>query len=839
MNYGRFFRLNQSLSKVVDGVAIYDYVELPAYFGLSEENLMSPQYPVSVTITSNSVQFRLHYSVYKVEKENTVYGYSVEEIRAKNDGSTDGMKMAHMEEVIFELPYKNDATDRLAEIIKELYYSKFPQRIANNKDNQRNSSGGRFLEQLIRSRFPSGDERKKDKSVNQLKKELYESLQKAVDTLPSYSTLWLMDLMSERNGGEESIDLYEKSEKKDIVGFLRKLLLDFLFDIKHSDVFQNSRYYDQMYSGLMSDFYFAALMHKCEYYYYRRLINDKINDKDHPYDSKSIFVLYAEELSRAEDLWVKDIMSPLAEENFDYFKSKEKKERYSKKGNSDRTIWPSWFADPEEEMRRVCFTLKREVNGEVKRHICNVDILIELLDIDTFQKDENADPLLISSISRQCHNNKKLISQWFLKRYDFKDVFHFHLFKYASQFIFVLLGLTLLVFLGDSLFYFPSLRNVVSSIDAYLNGVLCVVAFVNLCYWFFLCYTNKISRNTSDLIEQRKKTIRRRVIGVAIVFVVLSLLLVLLRETEGFGIGLIIVIVGFLFYYLRKVRNWSEVKYQTEEGLQHIMSNLHLLLPRLVASITAAWLTMTMGFDLFVAFFDDTPHTFLILFLVTILLFFVMYEVNKSAPYSNAWGKVWRSLELILISYTISLLIGFVVIDFLGLKYLERGGFVGEGKFVEQYVKAGGYNGLRYKDAYKNNDSDAGKQGAMDRRQKDSKNEGDSHAGDSLKTANDSIRQLMANVDSLLRMVIRMDTVEKDTEIYYRKQVAQLDSVYHTTDSGKVYKNYALMEKKKFKGGLEIFILRDFLIMFSFIAMFMGIFIQLIIFGDNKQMTEL
>ena len=39
--------------------------------------------------------------------------------------------------------------------------------------------------------------------------------------------------------------------------------------------------------------------------------------------------------------------------------------------------------------------------------------------------------------------------------------------------------------------------------------------------------------------------------------------------------------------------------------------------------------------------------------------------------------------------------------------------------------------------------------------------------------------------------------------------------------------------------GTDIFILRDFLIMFAFIAMFTGIFIQLIIFGDNKQMTEL
>ena len=68
MNYGRYFRLNQALSKVVDGVAIYDYVDLPAYFGPSEENPMSPKYPITVTITSETVCFRLHYSAFKLDK---------------------------------------------------------------------------------------------------------------------------------------------------------------------------------------------------------------------------------------------------------------------------------------------------------------------------------------------------------------------------------------------------------------------------------------------------------------------------------------------------------------------------------------------------------------------------------------------------------------------------------------------------------------------------------------------------------------------------------------------------------------------------------------------------
>ena len=69
MNYGRYFRLNQTLSKVVSGVAIYDYVDLPAYFGPSVDNPMSPKYPISVTVTSETICFRLHYSAFKIEKK--------------------------------------------------------------------------------------------------------------------------------------------------------------------------------------------------------------------------------------------------------------------------------------------------------------------------------------------------------------------------------------------------------------------------------------------------------------------------------------------------------------------------------------------------------------------------------------------------------------------------------------------------------------------------------------------------------------------------------------------------------------------------------------------------
>ena len=73
-------------------------------------------------------------------------------------------------------------------------------------------------------------------------------MREALDKLPSYSSLWLMDLIK-GEGKDQYVDVFEKGigiEKgdndRDIVGFLRKLILDFMFDLKHSDIFQSLLY---------------------------------------------------------------------------------------------------------------------------------------------------------------------------------------------------------------------------------------------------------------------------------------------------------------------------------------------------------------------------------------------------------------------------------------------------------------------------------------------------------------------------------------------------------------------------------------------------------------------
>jgi len=809
MNYGRYFRLNQSISKVVDGVAIYDYVDLPAYFGPSVDNPMSPKYPISVTVTSDSVLFRLHYGAYKLEKKEKLgsillgsekvlltdedkrniysndfprYAYDINDLNEKslakvgNRGLTD-VGLAHMEEVILELPFTDIITGKLSQTLKKIYITTFPQVVDINT-----SMGGRYLEQLIRKRYPPIIHNKSRIEGNRLENQLYVELRKVSDDTASYSTLWLMDLYK-----KGIIDIYDNDEGEHIIGFLRKLLLDFMFDLKHSDVFQNSVHYQKMYSGLMSDFYFSALMHKCEYYYYRKITSKAIEDNDRVDETiskkhnkeriekgkKNIASLYANELIKAEDLWIQDIMNPQAEKDFEHKNPgrhdllRDIFEYYSFKQ------WPSWFAEPEEEMRRVCFTMK-DKTGE--GHICNADTLIEYLDVE-YQKEYS--PSLFQ-MSKTRDDNREKISRWFLKRYDFNDVMHLHFFKWSN--IAFLLVTTFFLF---SMFGWNEWITRISGFTRSCKDILILPAFFLLCLilihniilseddialiinrWkdVFSKKVNFKLKNSNTLQRVRiKLTWKRFVANVFYVLTFVSLLYMLFeskKEVIAVMLSLILSFVFLLYVVNKRLKFWPSI---------HLISNLHLLFPRLVAAITAAWLTMSMGFDIYVSFFDQLPAWYTALAISIIVFIFIMYEINRIMPSCGSLRKIYRSLEFLLISYVTSLIIGVFVINFVGEKYLERGAYMEQ--YYDEYVYSKGASDIDYS------------------------------------------RILHAGAD--------------------KGKVAGLQYVTHKKQSHSIVEKIKIMNS-----GHDIFIMRDFLIMFSFIAMFWGIFIQMIFTGE-KQMTEL
>lgn len=898
MNYGRYFRLNQALSKVVGGVAIYDYIDLPAYFGPSVDNPMSPKYPISVTITSDSICFRLHYSSFKIEdktrKEEPRYAYhKVEDIDKKALSFDDKenpkrIRIAHMEEVILELPYNDNNSTKLSDAIKGIYNSKFP--LQENEDEEKKgekiSYGGRFLEQLIYKRYPKTEEWK---SVNVLKQEgdietlLYGTLRDASDDSPSYSTLWLMDMM--RNVDvrgykhKQRIHLYDDHDGRSVIAFLRKLLLDFMFDLKHSDVFQNSANYQKMYSGLMSDFYFSALMHKCEYYYYRDLVTkemDRMTNKD----KEKILTLYGDNLRKSEELWTQDIMNPNAEKHFEHH-YRANKWYHEIFGHYNFSCWPSWFAEPEEEMRRVCFTMIEKANGN--KHICNTDTLVECLGLD---KQSSNNSLAMEMIKSRDESYEK-ISKWFLKRYDFNDVLHLHIAKHFNIVVIIFVAVFLFWFF-DAKEFFNLIHDKINELRFVFVISILIIFYVILVYESWKCFQirrkefptispvdiiaytqNEISYGnkwkiiilicsccliynyqeyllyllpvfhsifesesikwmakslhdnigelsiyalviflgglvcssvsgifvfqfkTSRLLVARRSITYKKIFGL---FFIVSLFLCAYENFSNYKFMIILALI--VFFVITYYNRWFGIM-----PTIHPISSLHLLFPRLVAAITAAWFAMSMGFDIYVSFFDQLPSWYTALAISGVVFGFIMYEINRIMPSCSSLRKIFRSFEFLLISYCISLLVGVVVINFVGEKYLERGGFIDD--FHDQYVGHFENNyGLQYHPYIINNPISI-----------------------------DSLNTTEKKIDYLVNQTYRK------TEDFYSKKVDSLKYIYHSKkikDAEYVkIKDYPIIQKKH-----NIFFMRDFLIMFSFIAMFWGIFIQMIFIGD-KQMTEL
>ena len=853
MNYGKFFRLNKNLSRIEGGFAIYDYIDLPAYFAPSMDNKMSPKYPISLIITSSSVIFRLHYSAYKIEEieevntkgENSKYPKYFYDHEIKKDDLRedivkvkpgDTTKIVHMDEVVLELPYTNTVNRNLADTIKSIYKTNFPQIIS-----KYSSTGGRYLEKLIRKRYPEAG---KDIDENDVDYNFYKALRISSDESASYSTLWLMGLVE----GEKGNIRYSRSNnEREIQGFLRKLMLDFMFDLKHSDVFQNSAYYQQMYSGLMSDFYFSALMHKCEYYYYRKITSQAINEiedckidkKENKKRKSTITYLYANELIKAEDLWIKDIMSKQAEEVFEH--------RYPGKHSILRDIfeyynfkqWPSWFAEPEEEMRRVCFTMKDKFGV---RHICNADTLIRYLDLDYDTGDRTIEKMIDSH-----EDNEEQISKWFLKHYAFSDVLHLHWFKHLNALFLFLFALPCIIslfggwkiinvflFLFAVLFFFlllfgtirlsiwhkeykkPILKRYKTKVKRLKVGYRLAKRIIRKKGWkngcqYLIIGVKANSQNYSLVTSRRKLGLNKILLWVELLIFSISFLWLGLSEfvNSYFSTAWIALVISLiLVYYVSRIP--IDILPQTINNLfSKIIPRLHLLFPRLVASITLAWITLSMGFDLYVSYFDYPLNIPYVICIVTIVMLFVMYEINRITPHAPSLRKLLRSAELMIISYFISLSVGFVVINFLGEKYLERGGYISD--YYTQHVDDEKKEWVETFDA-------------------------------------DSRKQQLAKEEEM-RIKQLSDSLNDSSWLSYGKVIVEkLDKIENPKDSSHVRKVKGLKDVSKGNHkiaayvdfwGIHIFVLRDFLIMFAFIAMFTGIFIQLIIFGDNKQMTEL
>ncbi len=644
MNSGSFFRLNLETSKVVEGITYFDYIDLP---DLNKgEDIIS--YPIRLTISSDRVTFFIHYF----------------------DCSEKPEKPSHSEEVILDLPFTLEEQDSLSSVIKHTYNIVFP------------LSG--YLQNLINSRYVVNESSK----TNENDSDPYKDYKNSKINKDSYSSLAIWGLLDDKR---EHYNLWNKNKK--ITKLLRKLILDFMFDLMHSDVFECSKYYNEMREGLMKDFFFSAIVKKSEYYYYRRLIrrrfdevlinNDmtrlgeyadcmtkiyrnkkristllnrniperikrKLNElfqryvekekatiQEYP-DINAIKHLYAEKLDDAEAEWQEVIISPMADKHFSFY-PKWYEDQPSSGKEKGSNVSESWFINPEAEMERIAFPLV-DKHG----HYLHMNST-ELCDFIGSSDD--------SSIEKR----KTKISKWYYQRYDFADTFRLHLFNGWNA---IFMGLMLLF---SIVAFCPYFWTSAQNIALFPWGFSICHLLAALCLFFI---TQKISHLKSKRIDNFFVARRRK-----------KECLKLLR------LSLIWALFGcFLFFYNLLAYNWLilVVKVLVLIGTcililryspkLHTLKNIHLFMPRLVASITTAWIMLVIGNELF----KERISIPIGVILSVVVLAFLLYESNKALPNISTWNRIGRALELMLISFSMSLIIGIFAIDIVSLDLIQH-----------------------------------------------------------------------------------------------------------------------------------------------------------------------
>lgn len=682
MNSGSFFRLDLENSKVFEGVTFYEYIDLPD-LAAGEENI---RYPIRMSISQDRVSFFVHYF----------------------DDSGQYL-LRHTEEVILDLPFSTTNTEALSSIIKRIYNTVFPM--------------SDFLLQLLTKRYIEDNNEYRYIKDSQINKD-------------SYSSLFIWGLLENAGNGKSKYQLQD-SKKEKLTRFLRKLLLDFMFDLMHSDVFESSKYYSQMREGLMNDFFFSSIVKKSEYFYYRRLIrtrfsiiydnskyvlspdkpklleedklkeehikcqietiNNSINklrlnkkpsfsfvnrlknwllyyfvkreiklkkelcsiqeiliqheitDSHIESTKNNIKNLYAERLDESESAWIETIMSPMAEKHFtfspDWFENQK-----TRKKRREFCVSDSWFVDPEEEMARVVFPLEEndEEKSSWKRFLSEIKRLLSSNNTD--QRIHYLNSFALSELIGSTDNSSVLarnssISRWFFRRFDFKDAFRLHLFNGWNDIFSIMLLLFPVILIS-----FPFLWSNPQYIAGF-PAVLLLVCFITAIGFTINSARQRQSRQIDDvLLIIRRKEERGRAFRLCAFFLCCGAFLFFfecalwIMLIVGFVCGVL-----FILFIINKNHRSCD--------------SLHLFLPRLVASITAAWVMLVIGNDL-VKEHLSMPACLIISIAVFV---FIRYEINNTLPNITKKGILFRSFELMLISFSIALFIGVFAIDVLSL----------------------------------------------------------------------------------------------------------------------------------------------------------------------------
>ncbi len=376
----------------------------------------------------------------------------------------------------------------------------------------------------------------------------------------------------------------ETEDRPPIIGLLRKLFLDFIYDLEHTGVFKNAPGYDEIYASLNDNFLFRSIRNKAEYYYQRKSASP-YNDKDErgyfTHSDRDIFM--ADYLVEAERRWVETIADPRSDATF-----------HAAKG---------WLRSTEEEMHAVYHSGHLSYpNSDIKSKY-STDRCADFLSKIKFPKSDDRTKVeynkrCTKEYDTQVVETARKATQWYLHKYCFAGILNIWHGRQngAWKWMYAILSIFLLLTI-----VYPAFNQTVS--DDYLHSIM---------------------------------------------------------------------IAGGLLVFVRLIRYLRDRKRLGRVG------RVNIFMPRLLASVVTAWFTLAIGEDIFRGFFDTEHQLWISAVLVIITFVFVSFEIGRLNPYLDRSKTIGRSITLLVMAFTYSLLSGILIISFFGDKYLNRGDYVAD-----------------------------------------------------------------------------------------------------------------------------------------------------------------
>lgn len=509
-------------------------------------------------------------------------------------------KIKHYHNPIIELFLSPnlEVTDGLSEVLNEIYFSEFPVK-ANN-----------HLRTIIHKSYALEHEKERYLSKD------------------NYSTLEIFDVEDKENYSQKNCATY----------FLRKLLMDFLFDFEFTGVFKNLSFYSAVSIKLRENFLFNALINKMRYYYFRtRLIGKEMFDiLDHTeetqddddvkmeHDLQFLFQRY----EAAEREWVSSITHTKAMKAFhespwfnecheeleqvytvqqltNLEKRRRNKRRYREKKAkpAPKEISQRTFVETVEDSKSLVakkrFLRKAGITADdtFALTVSNLLTLIHKKQSDVSHEDEHIPGSSFKQSVDYHSNTAKLATKWEIDHYQFPSLFR--------------------IWCGDKKTFYISLTLIVCLFAA-LTGLFIYLDknydFENKTGWLFI-----------------------------IMFPVL------------------IISLWFLGYFMRKIRRSTWGK-----------GFMLLTMPRMLAAIVTAWFSMGMSDDIFNLGIDGGVNIPSVIILVLITCFFIAYESFTINPYDDKHHYFISSIFVYLMAYIYAFMVGLLVFDFFGERFIAN-----------------------------------------------------------------------------------------------------------------------------------------------------------------------